>query len=122
MDIIGRGCPIPPADPKGYSPLHCWVAFESTGQVLPCTDPTSYAKARRSLASWRLQLKQWAEGVADETLSLEEVISYISDATTPQAFDAPEWFLPTTITLAGSYYRRAHRTLYVPTFMRILPT
>lgn len=80
------------SDQDGKTALECWYAKDTHGQVLPCREPELLSKAMRGKASWNLQIRMWAESIAEETLFQWELIDYchglpawIFDATMQQA-------------------------------------
>lgn len=66
LDMVGHEVGITnTSDPSGYSALECWNARDSLGKILPCREAEVLAKAVRGKASWNLQIKMWAETLAD---------------------------------------------------------
>jgi len=82
------------ADPNGYSALECWWAKDTHGKTLPCREPELLAKVIRSKQSVNLQVKLWAEDVADGMLLRQaELVEYVHNW--------PEWVLRAVMEQAG---------------------
>jgi hypothetical protein len=110
LDSIGHavgGCDRP--DPNGYSALECWWAKDTHGKTLPCREPELLAKVIRSKQSINLQIKLWAEDVADGLLLRQaELVDYVHGW--------PEWVLRAVLEQAGKI---ATRTIgFAPRFAR----
>ena len=71
LDMIGHEL-APTDDPKGFSALECWWSLDTHGQELPCREPELLAKVLRGKQSVNLQVKLWAEDIADGMLLRQE--------------------------------------------------
>lgn len=79
LDMIGAmvGIKDPRDDAKGYTALECWYQRDTHGEALPCREIELLQKAERGKASWNLQIKMWAEDVADGMLLRQsELVEY----------------------------------------------
>jgi len=56
--------PSPTRDRK-KTPLEAFSHWESTGEIISCKKPRNLVRAAAGKKSLNLQIKQWAEGVAD---------------------------------------------------------
>lgn len=70
LDMIGVavGVKDPRDDANGFSALECWYQRDTHGRALPCREIKTLHKAERGKASWNLQIKMWAEDVAEGVL------------------------------------------------------
>jgi len=79
LDMIGAmvGVKDPRDDANGCAALECWYQRDTHGEVLPCREIELLQKAERGKASWNLQIKMWAEDVADGMLLRQsELVEY----------------------------------------------
>lgn len=110
LDMIGQqvGVDVVP-DPSGHSALECWMAKDTHGKDLPCREPEVLLKAFRGKKSVNLQVKLWAEDVADGLMLRQpELAEYTTSW--------PEWVFRATMEQAG---RIAERMVgFVPRFAR----
>lgn len=111
LDMIGVE-PIGEPDPNGYSALECWYAHDTYGQTLPCRDPELLAKVERSKKSWNLQIKIWAEDIADGTILKRDEFRYYCDR-----LNAPEWIFEATMNQAAKICRQ--KVGFVPSYARL---
>lgn len=98
LDMIGQHVGVVswpfPGDSDGYSALECWWAKDTHGKMLPCREPELLAKVLRSKQSVNLQVKMWAEDVADGSLLRQlELVTY--------AHGWPEWVFRAVLEQAG---------------------
>ena len=111
LDMIGRsvGEKEQPGDPNGYSALECWYALDTYGDKLACREPELLAKATRSKKSVNLQVKLWAEDIADGMLLRQpELVEY--------THRWPEWVFRAVMEQAGKI---TSKTIgFVPRFAR----
>lgn len=79
LDMIGHEVGVEAvADSSGYTALECWWARDTHGETLPCREPELLAKVIRSKQSVNLQVKLWAEDVADGMLLRQaELVEYV---------------------------------------------
>lgn len=100
LDMIGHTVGVDAAaDPNGYSALECWWAKDTHGKTLPCREPELLAKVIRSKQSVNLQVKLWAEDVADGMLLRQaELVEYVHGW--------PEWVLRAVLEQAGKIATR----------------
>lgn len=70
LDMIGETVGISDHrdSPEGFTALECWYQMDTHGEALPCREIELLQKAERGKASWNLQIKMWAEDVADGML------------------------------------------------------
>lgn len=87
LDMIGDGIGCATKlDPNGHSALECWWAKDTYGKEMACREPELLDKVKRGKASVNLQVKMWAETVADGMLLRQaELIEYVHGW--------PEWVL-----------------------------
>lgn len=93
LDMIGSEIGVVGvSDPSGLSALECFYMKDTHGKSLPCRELDVLQKVFRAKASWNLQIKMWAESMAEGTLSRDELFQYckflppwIRDATLRQA-------------------------------------
>lgn len=110
LDMIGQGIGVAePYDPNGYSALECWWAKDTHGKTLPCREPELLSKVKRSKQSVNLQVKLWAEDVADGLLLRQsELVEYVHGW--------PEWVIRAVIEQAGKIATQV--VGFVPRFAR----
>ena len=110
LDMIGHNVGVEITDdPNGYSALECWWAKDTHGKTLPCREQKLLAKVIRSKQSVNLQIKLWAEDVADGMLLRQsELLEYVHGW--------PEWVFRATMEQAG---KRATQIIgFAPRFAR----
>lgn len=90
----------------GRSALVCFCAHDSTGKQLPCADPVTLRKAKESKAFWNLQIKSWAQSMAEGTLMEWEVMDYTREC--------PSWIRKATINQARKMNPRAGKYTMFP--------
>lgn len=59
-----------PNDPEGYSPLECFVYFDSNGKELPCNDLQKFKEIQNGKENVNLQIKMWVETTFDMPIVL----------------------------------------------------
>lgn len=97
------------SDPAGVTPLEAWYALDTHGKVLPCNDTATLNKVIRSKASINLQVKLWAEDLADcALLSREEVITYTNNY--------PKWVRKAVFQQAGKILMKT--VGFIPSFAK----
>lgn len=101
LDMIGHAVGVGMvADTNGHSALECWWAKDTHGKTLPCREPELLAKVIRSKQSVNLQVKLWAEDVADGMLLRQaELVEYVHGW--------PEWVLRAVMEQAGKIATRS---------------
>src|SRR5580698_5521857 len=75
LDDEGNMVTIPfsfPYSELGKTAKHCFYKADSEGKKLPCSEPELLVELLTCKAGVNLQIKMWAEGRADCTLSLAE--------------------------------------------------
>ncbi len=80
LDMIGVdvGVEIKSA-PDGFTAIECWYARDTHGKHLPCKEPELLAKVTRSKQSVNLQVRLWAEDIADGMLlQKSELAGYLA--------------------------------------------
>lgn len=112
LDMVGHEIGVKNAtDQNGYTALDCWYAKDTHGQILPCCEPELLAKAMRGKASWNLQVKLWAEDIADGMLLRQpELVDY--------CHSLPPWIFEATMQQGAK--RAAASIGFVPTFARLV--
>lgn len=95
LDMIGHGIGCDsPHDAGGFTALECWFAKDTHGKTLPCREPELLAKVNRGKGSVNLQVKLWAEDVADGLLLRQsELAEYVHGW--------PKWVLRAVMEQAG---------------------
>jgi hypothetical protein len=83
-------------DENGHSAKECFFHLDSSGQFLPCREKELLQKIVNSKVSFNLQIKMWAEGIADLTLDIEELREYC------EYFQCPHWAFSAVINQASS--------------------
>lgn len=110
LDMIGHHvAPTTMTYPQGYSALECWWAVDTHGVNLPCREPDLLNKAARSKKSVNLQVKLWAETMAEGLLFQEELLDYTRGW--------PEWVFRSTVEQAGKLLLAT--TGFAPRFARV---
>ena len=111
LDMIGHSIGVTTnADANGRTALECWWAKDTHGKTLPCREPELLAKVMRSKQSVNLQIKLWAEDVADGMLLRQpELVEY--------CHGWPEWVLRATMEQAAKVVSKV--VGYVPRFARM---
>ena len=96
---------------EGYSAEECFFAMDSRGETLPCREPELLKKAIRGKKSWNLQVKLWAEDLADGMLLQQrELLDYCESV--------PRWILDATFSQAR---KRLMATVgYTPRFATLV--
>lgn len=114
-DMIGVqvGVAIEVADPKGSSALECWWAKDTHGQTLSCREPELLERVVRGKASANLQIKMWAEAMADPPLLLQpELMEYVEGW--------PSWAFEAVVNQAGKLLMDHPQHGYVPRFATVV--
>lgn len=112
LDIIGEavGGQEHESSGEGHSALECWWSKDTHGKELHCREPNKLSKAVRSKASWNLQIKLWAEDIADGMLLRQsELVDY--------CHGLPGWIFEATMRQAGKIVME--RVGFVPRFARL---
>jgi hypothetical protein len=110
LDMIGRAVSGEmKAVADGYSALECWWAKDTHGKTLPCREPELLEKVFRSKKSINLQVKLWAEDLADGMLLQQsELRGYL--------VGWPAWVWTATIGQARKI--AIQKVGFVPTFLQ----
>lgn len=100
LDMVGVGIGCATAfAPSGVSAMECWFAKDAHGKTLPCREPELLDKVLRGKASVNLQVKLWAEDVANgKLLPQAELVEYVHGW--------PEWVLRAVMAQAGKIATR----------------
>jgi hypothetical protein len=86
---VGVGCETQ-LNTDGYTALEAWVYLDTHGKKVECKEPELLDLAISGKASWNLQIKQWAEDLAEGLLIQEpEIEEYCKDY--------PSWIKKSTI-------------------------
>lgn len=72
---------------NGLNAKLCFYYLDSEGKRLPCSEPELLNQLLTCKASINLQIKMWAEGRAEYSLSLSELKEYMDE------YKCPEWVL-----------------------------
>jgi hypothetical protein len=75
------------SDKKGRTAKECFHLLDSRGKKLPCQEIILLRMLLNCKASVNLNIKMWAQGRAEYTLSLEELKEMLND------YCAPSWVL-----------------------------
>lgn len=113
LDMIGHSVgvelwPFPSVD-DGHSALECWWAKDTWGKMLPCREPNVLAKVLRSKQSVNLQVKLWAEDVADGILLRQQELAVYTHGW-------PKWVFRAVLEQAGKITTKL--VGFVPRFAR----
>jgi hypothetical protein len=76
-----------PYSAQGKTAKECFFALDSNGKRFPCSEPKLLIELLNCKAAVNLQIKQWAEGRAEYTLSIEEIKEYV------EHYSCPNWVL-----------------------------
>ena len=112
LDMIGYlvGEELPECDPRGKSALECWYSADTHGVKLPCSQPEILEKVIRTKKSVNLQIKLWAEDIANgNLLTQSELWTWIPDY--------PEWVFKAVVEQAGKILKE--KIGFIPRFARI---
>ena len=103
---------------SGKSALECWFLLDTHGKNAPCREPEVLSKAMRGKQSWNLQIKMWAESLAEGTLFQWELVDY--------CHGLPTWIFDATMNQSRKILKGMTAPDgkpfgdYVPTFMQTL--
>jgi len=85
--------------PSGDSALECYFALDTHGKMLVCREPDVFRKSLRGKKSVNLQIKLWAEDIADGMLLRQaELVEYVHGWS--------EWVLRAVMEQAGKITTR----------------
>jgi len=91
---VSLGCETE-LDINGHSALKCFVAKDTHGKILPCSEPEELDSTLKGKASWNLQIKQWATDISEGLmLTQNELHEYCSNL--------PKWVFPSVVKQAES--------------------
>lgn len=76
-----------PYSKEGKIAKECFYRLDSEGKRLPCFEPELLVELLTCKAGVNLQIKIWAEGRAEYTLPLDELMEYV------EHFKCPDWVL-----------------------------
>lgn len=110
LDMIGI-CLVDSTEssPNGSSALEAWYQKDTHGQTVACREMDVLQKVLRGKASWNLQVKLWAEDIADGMLLTQpELVEY--------CHECPEWVFRAVMEQAGKLAQQLHR--FLPRFAR----
>lgn len=79
------------SDPNGYTPLECFVHFDSHGQWLPCTDAEELHLILHGKEMVNLQIKMWVDGILEGSFYLFEIEEHC------QTENYPDWVVTSVI-------------------------
>jgi hypothetical protein len=110
LDMIGHTVGVVAVGAEGgYTAIESWWALDTHGEALPCLEPELLAKVIRSKKSVNLQVRMWAEDIADGMLLRQsELIEY--------AHGWPSWVLRAVMEQASRISEKAMG--FVPRFAR----
>jgi hypothetical protein len=111
LDMIGHDVGVDIiAVPGGHTAIECWYAADTLGKLLECSEPELLAKVLRSKQSVNLQIKLWAEDIADGMLLTQRELSIYT-------YGWPDWIFKAVMQQAA---RLAKDKLgFMPRFTRI---
>ena len=112
LDMIGHivGCKSVQYDEKGASALEAWWSIDTHGKEIPCREIELLEKVIRSKQSINLQIKLWAEDIADGLiLRQSELIEY--------THNWPNWVIRATMEQAKKLTKE--RLGFSPRFARL---
>ncbi len=95
------------SDPAGYEPLECFYSLDTHGKSLPCKDYESLAKVLRGKQSWNLQMRMWAEGLADMILFPRELAEYCQNK--------PDWIFEGALRQGQKLFLKKYE--HLPSFL-----
>jgi len=95
-------------DSNGAQALSCWYALDTHGKKMPCREPELLDKALSGKASWNLQIKMWAETVAEGLLFQEELFEY--------CYGLPRWITRATLNQSQKIFKEKYG--WTPRFCR----
>lgn len=111
LDMVGRsiGDVGLESSNSGHSALECWWALDTHGKTVPCRELDVLSKVMRSKKSVNLQVRLWAEDIADGMLLRQsELLDY--------THKWPEWVFRATMEQAAKLLRKTIG--FVPRFAR----
>ena len=114
LDMIGHGdaedsAIAELATDSGRSALDCYFLFDAHGKMAACREPDLFRKVLRGKKSVNLQIKLWAEDMADGLLLRQvELVEYVHGW--------PGWVLRAVMEQAGRIATR--NTGFAPRFAR----
>lgn len=113
LDMIGNlvGVSDPRANPNGKTALECWFLRDTHGKTEPCREIEMLQKVERSKQSLNLQVKLWAEDIANPVgllLTREELAGYCKKL--------PPWVFRATMQQAGKLLM--DRIGFIPSFAK----
>lgn len=113
LDMIGFDVGIinPRDNASGYTALECFYQRDTHGEILPCREIELLQKAERGKQSWNLQIKMWAEDIADGMLLQQsELVEY--------CHGLPPWIFEATVNQAAKIC--FNNVGFVPRFAQVL--
>lgn len=110
LDMIGHSVGVESISvPDGCSALECWWAKDTHGKILACREADLLSKVIRSKKSVNLQIKLWAEDMADGMiLTQSELVEYVHGW--------PSWVMTAVIEQAGKI--ALEKIGFIPRFAR----
>ena len=75
-------------DPNGPDAKRCFHKFDSTGKLVPCSEPELLSRLLLTKASVNFHIKQWAQGRNDGTFPGIEYRQYLQDIGAPKWVDS----------------------------------
>lgn len=112
LDMIGHliGIEIL-SDPNGESAETCYFMLDTHGKMPPCREVELLARIFRAKQSVNLQIKMWAETMAEFLLLPKELQEYIKE------WGAPYWVYKATMNQAAKIHEEKYG--WQPTFLRL---
>ena len=95
----------------GKSALECFYSRDTYGRTLSCREPELYKKILQSKASWNLQIKQWAEDIADGILLQQPELNEYT-------YTYPKWVFEATLNQATKLAKK--KIGFAPRFSRLV--
>mgnify|MGYP006928751783 FL=1 len=98
------------SDPNGYTPLECYVYYDSHGKELPCNDILKLRQVQHGKEMVNLQIQMWVD------TTFEIPITLMPDEVREYCKDRPAWMF-------DSYLRQLKKRFiqrdgFAPSFVR----
>ena len=86
------------SDVNGYSPIECFVKFDSTGKIPPCNDLDTLDKIFKGKENVNLQITLWSSGVVEGCSTLNEIKECCQEY--------PEWVYTSVVNQVERHFRK----------------
>ena len=101
------------SDPSGYTPLECFVYFDTHGKHLPCNDILKLRLIQHGKQMFKLNLQLWCDGVMEDMYNHLEQIKEIKKHCDDEKY--PDWVFTDFIGQLKKRYIK--RDGFVPSFV-----